>query len=96
MGGDDQKVVTPSMIEHCIKIHGIEYRFVGALIYDGGSHYRSLVIINGKYLEYDGIRIKKLKWLVERKNFDEGWYAGKLWYRTFGQLCSLARRGSLL
>ena len=68
------------MIEHCIKIHGIEYRFVGALLYDGGSHYRSLAFINGKYLEYDGIRIKKLKWIIERKYFDEGWYAGKLWY----------------
>ena len=75
----EKDITNTQSLEHFLTIHGKQYKLVGALLYDGGSHYRSLAIIGTQYLVYDGIW-KKMRWLSANQNFGGTWRVAKLWY----------------
>ena len=51
----EKDITNTRSLEHFLTIHGKQYKLVGALLYDGGSHYRSLAITGTQYLVYGGI-----------------------------------------
>ena len=68
----------PRQLEHTLRINGTEYQLVGALLHNG-SHYRSLFLLEGKFLQYDGMW-KRMKWLDIDHVYGNNFKAAKLWY----------------
>ena len=73
-------MLNASNVEHSLTIHNQRYHVVGALLRNN-SHYRSLALIGGKYLMYDGLfSLNKTKWIRDDEIFGQGMYICKMWY----------------
>jgi hypothetical protein len=76
---------TPSQFEAVLNINGRRWIFAGALLNNGGVHWRSLCKVQDKYLMYDGMGMSSdspnlLAWWLESKSFGRNWKAVKLWF----------------
>jgi len=75
----NHRICYPSDFETILCINDRSYNVVGAILSDGKSHYRCVVLIQGKFLEYDG-KWKKMKWHKPEKEFTSGFYTDNMWY----------------
>jgi len=77
---EKSQLTSMSKIEPHLKINGTSYVLVQACLSNVG-HFRGVTVIKGKYLLYDGMLEKRLRWIQPSSKFEEGYYVSCLWYR---------------
>ena len=79
-------MTTMASIDHEIFINGERYVLIQAFLANG-SHFRSVVVVYGKYLWYDSIG-KQMKWISKTDDLTGGrgehYFVSCLWYRHAG------------
>ena len=66
-----EQITKPAEIEEKLMINKVKYTFAGALLSDGGNHYRAFALVNeDNYLVYDGMwRGDKIKRHARQRTF---------------------------
>ncbi|KAG0242164.1 hypothetical protein BG011_003367, partial [Mortierella polycephala] len=63
-----------------LNIEGNEYR-LAAVLYGGGNHFRSITMIAGSSMFYDGNAKRKMRWLNRSEyKVPEGCFVNQVWY----------------